>query len=173
MIPLKTKTSPSSHIVNYTVDLNYEILCCFSSSEITSFYSAGTFSTAIWFQRSRLTVPKGKGAWKWGRKEEYSETFQGIHEVKTIVIIIPRHYLPFSLCWYLCWWYKTVSKTAGSLAQTKAAALNCSLSHILHIHVLSIKKIIIINSEPPPRKKVNSYLNVLDEARKLLILLNL
>lgn len=96
---------------------------------------------ASWRLEENCKAGSGEG---WGmRKEAQSPSVSGsqsvmsgllgvpktFSEVKTILRIIQRHYLSFSLCWHLHWWCKrNGGETAGALALIQAVALHHTLA---------------------------------------------
>lgn len=68
----------------------------------------------------------------WG----FLRLFYLIHDVITLVIIILRHHLPFSLRWHWRWWYKSNDggKMASILAWIKTAASNYASYHLIFLH---------------------------------------
>lgn len=100
---------------------------------------------APWLARSILDLRQQFskcGPWKLGG---YLRHFQEFGEVQIIFIISVRP-LPLKKFFFYCIDIRTdgaiamPGKLAGPLAGSKAAALRCSINHILHCHVCTVEK---------------------------------
>lgn len=95
---------------------------------------------------------------------EFPRSLQGFCKVKIIILVVLRHYFPFSL--YI---HPDTKTRVGKTTATLAVAPNCTRGHcILHCHALNLKK-----KKTLKFKKNVSLQDILDESSKIITLLSL
>lgn len=72
----------------------------------------------------------------------------GVHEAKNIVTRMPRCCLLFSLCSYLCWWYrKKMAKNCKRLSRNQGICTKLHVLYRLYHHIFTVKsnKIVMLH----------------------------